>query len=122
MYLQQLSQAGQIRKLIPISNFININGEDALTEPKASISQEAIKALIIALYDAPDDEESDKEVKPQVIKLNKALDALERLKLYKGQQEDSNKTLITALIKAERVIRGRRAARVKQTTITSFFK
>jgi len=56
------------------------------------------------LYDAPDDEESNEEVKPQVIKLNKALDALERLKLYKGQQEDGNKTLITALIKAERVI------------------
>jgi len=109
VYLQQLSQAGQIRQLIPISNFINIDREDALTEPKDSILQEAIEALIIALYDAPDDEESDKEVKPQVIKLNKALDALERLKLYKGQQEDSNKTLITALIKAERVIQGRRA-------------
>ena len=27
---------------------------------------------------------SDNKVKPQVIKLNKALDALERLKLYKG--------------------------------------
>jgi len=74
------------------------------------------------LYNAPDNEESDKEVKPQVIKLNKALDALERLKLYKGQQEDGDETLITALIKAERVIRGRRATRVRQTTITSFFK
>lgn len=51
-----------------------------------------------------------------------SLDALERLKLYKGQQEDSNETLITALIKAERVIQGHRAARVRQTTITSFFK
>ena len=30
--------------------------------------------------------------------------------LYKGQQEEGNKTLITALIKAERVIRGRRVA------------
>jgi len=66
-----------------------------------------IDASIVALYDAPDDEEIDKEVKPQVVKLDEALDALERLKLYKGQQEDSNKTLITALIKAERVIRGR---------------
>ena len=122
VYLQQLSQAGQIRQLIPISNFININGEDALTEPEASISQEAIEASIVALYDAPDDEESDEEVEPQVIKLDEALDALERLKLYEGQQEDGNETLITALIKAERVIRGRRAARVRQTTITSFFK
>ena len=64
VYLQQLSQAGQIRQLISISNYININGEDALIEPKASILQEAIKALIVALYDAPDNEESDEEVKP----------------------------------------------------------
>ena len=35
---------------------------------------------------------------------DEALDALERLKLYKGQQEQGNKTLITAVIKAERVI------------------
>ncbi len=74
------------------------------------------------MYNAPNNKESDKEVKPQVVKLNEALDALERLKLYKGQQEDSNKTLIIALIKVERVIRGRRATRVRQTTITSFFK
>ena len=73
------------------------------------------------LYNAPD-KESDNEVEPQVIKLDEALDALERLKLYKGQQEEGNKTPITALIKAERVIQGRRVARVKQTTITSFFK
>ena len=67
-----------------ISNFINLD-KDALIEPKASLSQEAIKALIIALYNTPDNKESDNKVKPQVIKLNKALDALERLKLYKGQ-------------------------------------
>jgi hypothetical protein len=33
------------------------------------------------LYNAPDDKESDNEVEPQVIKLDEALDALERLKL-----------------------------------------
>jgi hypothetical protein len=47
--------------------------------------QEVIKASIIALYNAPDNKESDNEVKPQIIKLNKALNVLERLKLYKGQ-------------------------------------
>ena len=87
-----------------INSFINLEGEDALIEFKVSISQKAIKALIITLYNTPDNEKSDKEVKPQAIKLNKALNALKRLKLYKGQQEDGNKTLITALIKAERVI------------------
>ena len=53
---------------------------------------------------------------------SEALNALERLKLYEGQQEEGNKTLITALIKAERVIQGRRVTQVKQMTITSFFK
>jgi hypothetical protein len=57
----------------------------------------------MALYNEPDDKESDTN-KPQVIKLNEALDALERLKLYKGQQEGGNKALIATLIKAERVI------------------
>ena len=42
------------------------------------------KALIIALYNTLDNKESNNKVKPQVIKLNEALDALERLKLYKG--------------------------------------
>jgi len=46
-----------------ISNFINLDKEDALIEPKASLSQEAIKALIVALYNAPDDKESDNKVK-----------------------------------------------------------
>ena len=67
-----------------ISNFINLDKEDALIEPKASLLREAIKALIIALYNALDNKESDNKAKPKVIKLNEALDALERLKLYKG--------------------------------------
>ena len=84
-------------------------------------TQEAIEALIVALYNEPDDEESDTD-EPQVIKLDEALDALERLKLYEGQQEGGDEALIATLTKAERVIRGRRAVRAKQTTITSFFK
>ena len=64
VYLQQLIWAGQIRQLIFISNFINMDGEDALTKPKAFILQETIEALIVALYDAPDDKESDEEVEP----------------------------------------------------------
>ena len=48
--------------MIFISNFININREDALTESKAFILQEAIKALIIALYNVLDDKENNKEV------------------------------------------------------------
>jgi hypothetical protein len=50
--------------LIPIRDFININREDALIKPEASIPQKAIKASIVALYNAPDNKESNKKVKP----------------------------------------------------------
>ena len=46
-----------------ISSFINLEGEDALVEPKALLTQEAIKALIIALYNTLDNKESDNKVK-----------------------------------------------------------
>ena len=41
-----------------ISNFINLNRKDTLIEPKASLLQEVIKALIIALYNKLDNKES----------------------------------------------------------------
>ena len=47
-----------------INNFINLDREDALIEPKASLLQEAIKALIIALYNILDNKESSNKVKP----------------------------------------------------------
>ena len=47
-----------------ISNFINLDREGALIEPEASLLQEAIKALIIALYNTLDNKESNNKVKP----------------------------------------------------------
>ena len=46
-----------------ISDFINLDRDNTLIEFKASLSQEAIKASIIALYNALDNKESDDEVK-----------------------------------------------------------
>ena len=63
MYLQQLSQVEQISQLIAISSFINLDREGALIEPKASLLQEAIKALIIALYNTLNNKESNSKVK-----------------------------------------------------------
>ena len=42
-----------------ISSFINLEGEDTLVEPKALLTQEVIKALIIALHNKLDNKESD---------------------------------------------------------------
>jgi len=46
-----------------ISDFINLDRENTLIEPKAFLSQEVIKALIIGLYNAQDNKESDNKVK-----------------------------------------------------------
>ena len=86
-----------------ISSFINLKREDALAEPKTLSTQEAIKTLIVALYNKFDNKKSDTN-KLQVIKLDKALDVLECLKLYKGQQEGGGEVLITTLTKVKRVI------------------
>ena len=58
---------------------------------------------IAELYAGPDrDAETDEEVveQPQ-IKLNKALDALQKLCLYEEQQEDYNRDIITTLLRHE---------------------
>ena len=41
-----------------MSSFIKLEGEDVLAKPKALLTQEAIKALIIALYNKLDNKES----------------------------------------------------------------
>ena len=47
-----------------INNFINLDKKDTLIEPKASLLQEIIKALIIALYNILKDKKSNNKVKP----------------------------------------------------------
>jgi hypothetical protein len=46
-----------------IGSFINLDREGALIEPKAFLLQEVIKALIIDLYNAPNNKESNNKVK-----------------------------------------------------------
>ena len=41
-----------------INSFINLEEEDTLVDPKALLTQEVIKALIIALYNKPDNKKS----------------------------------------------------------------
>jgi len=46
-----------------INSFINLDREDTLIKLEASLSQETIKALIIALYNAPNNKESNNKIK-----------------------------------------------------------
>ena len=66
-------------------------------------------------YAGPDrDMETDEEVidQPQ-IKLDEALAALQKLRLYEEQQSDSKRDVITALLRHECRIQGRRSQNTK---------
>jgi hypothetical protein len=78
---------------------------------------------IAELYAGPDrDMETDEEVidQPQ-IKLDEALAALQKLRLYEEQQSDSERDVITALSRHERRIQGRRSQNTKQQSIAMYF-
>jgi len=78
---------------------------------------------VAELYAGPNhDAETDKEVvKQPQIKLNKALDALKKLYLYKEQQEDYNRDVITTLLRHEQRLQNRRSQNTKQQSITTYF-
>ena len=67
-------------------------------------STEDLIKYIVELYARPDrDAEIDKKViKQPQIKLNEALDALQKLYLYKEQQKDYNRDIITTLLRYKR--------------------
>ena len=77
---------------------------------------------VAELYAEPDrDAEIDKEDSQQPrIKLDKAIEALQKLRLYKEQQEDGKRGYYNS-IKARASIQEQQPQNTKQTTIKSFF-
>jgi hypothetical protein len=114
---EQLHTAGRFYNVINIRNFIKLLGEEV-----EDLAKDLIKH-VAELYAGPDrDAETDEEVvKQPQIKLNKALVALQRLRLYKEQQSDSNRDVITTLSRHERRIQGRRTQNTKQQSIAMYF-
>ena len=114
---EQLRAAGRIRELINIQNFIHLPGEDVVD------STEDLIEHVAELYAGPDrDAETDEEDSQQPrIKLNEAIEALQKLRLYEEQQEDGEREVITTLLRHERRIQGRRLQNTKQMTIKLFF-
>ena len=80
-----------------IQEFIKLLGEEVEDSSKDLIEH------IVELYTGPNrDAETDEEaVEQPQIKLNKALVALQRLRLYKEQQSDFNRDVITTLSRHE---------------------
>ena len=83
---------------------MNIQEFIKLPSKKVEDSSKDLIEHIVELYTGPNrDAETDEEaVKQLQIKLNKALVALQRLRLYKEQQSDSNRDVITTLSRHER--------------------
>ena len=98
--VEQLLIAGRIYAVMNIWEFIKLPGEEVEDSSKDLIEH------IVELYAGPDrDAEIDKEaVEQPQIKLNEALVALQKLRLYKEQQSDSNRDVITTLLRHERRI------------------
>ena len=94
---KQLRAAGRIRELINIQNFIHLPGEDVVD------STEDLIEHVAELYAGPDrDAETDEEDSQQPrIKLNEAIEALQKLRLYEEQQEDSEREVIITLLRQE---------------------
>jgi len=81
-----------------IQDFIELPGKEVEDSPEDLIES------IAELYAGPNrDAETDKEVvdQPQ-IKLNEALAALQKLRLYKEQQSNSKRDIITTLSRHKR--------------------
>ena len=95
---EQLYTAGRVRNVINIRNFIKLPGKEV-----EDLTEDLIED-VAGLYAGPDrDTETDKDESEQPqIKLSKALQALQKLRLYKEQQEHGERDLITSLIRHER--------------------
>ena len=114
---EELQAAERICPVINIQNFIELLGEEV------EDSMEDLIEHIAELYTGPDcNAETDKEViKQPQIKLNKALDALQKLCLYKEQQEDCNKDVITTLLRHKQQLQNQQSQNTKQQSIIMYF-
>ena len=106
---EQLHTVGRIRDVTNIRDFIELLGKEVEDSAEDLIEQ------VAELYAGPDrDAETDEDSSEQPqIKLDEALQALQKLRLYEEQQEDGERDLITALIRHERRIRSQRARNTK---------
>ena len=96
--VKELQAAGRIYAAVNIQDFIKLPSKEV-----EDLTKDLIK-YIAELYTGPNrDAKIDEEViKQPQIKLNKALDALQKHCLYKEQQEDCNRDIITTLLRHKR--------------------
>src|SRR5437667_5476181 len=105
----QLQQAGRIRGLMDINNFIDPIDESTGNEPENIIEH------IAAQFGPEKDAESDEEdIEQPKIKISEALAALQQLRLYEEQQDESDSGFLSLLNKYEQRIQDRRMKESQQ--------
>lgn len=102
--------------------------QDFISHPEEKIvdNEDPIQAAVdefggLSLQDQAEENQEDIPVQ-ELVSSTAALEALRLLTLYEEQQQDGNIDLLRELYKAERSIKARGIERVRQSTITEFFK
>lgn len=112
--------AGQER--IPLNEFINPDNETILDDDPDIFATVVERYSEVQEDDESDRENGEEEVELEKVPVSKAFDALETLRLFKLQQEDTPQETLRALDQIEGELAAVRVSTRKQTTINSFFK
>ena len=106
---------------IPINEFISLDNETILDDDP-DIFVAVVKRYSEVQEDDESDTENGEEIELEKVPVSQAFDALETLRLFKLQQEDTAQDTLRALDQIERELVVIRVSTRKQTTINSFFK
>lgn len=114
--LLELQKSLHIREVMDINQFLNPDDENI------EDSLEELDALLLAKYGPEVEAESDEEeeILPR-IRHEEAIVALQRLRLYAEQQDNSRQGLFQALNLEERDIKARQLKEVSQSDIRRYF-
>ena len=115
--IKALVSQEKIKSAIDITRFLNPLNEDIDNQGDNLIN------LIAAAHSDEERayETGEEDIRVPRVKDSEALQLLERLRLYKEQQEDGDGVLITRLNRYERVIRTRKTTAHKQASIQAYF-
>ena len=112
----RLQESSIIQDPMDVQSFLYPAEEAVFDDP------EDLDEHIIALFEPASDDSDTGEVEfiPKV-PTSEALEAIKKLRIYVGRQEEANLTLLWELNRQERVISGRKIESSKQQDIRGFF-
>jgi hypothetical protein len=121
-YINALPPPAEGQERIPLNEFINPDNETILDDDLDIFAAVVERYSEVQEDDESDGENGEEEIIQEKVPVSKAFDALETLRLFKLQQEDTPQETLQALDQIERELAAIRVSMRKQTTINSFFK